>query len=121
MRVLISVKASYPSVDRNTAPAGALIEIRPRRPLRPTKRATTRTPSTSTVRDWPSAYQSAASPVSDPVEPSDIQATHYHCLALDPRQPIYDELQRPFPISESPWVIATLGRCCALPQVLLTS
>ena len=42
----------------------------------------------------------AAWPVSDPVEPSDIQATLYHCLGLDPRQPIYDELQRPFPISE---------------------
>jgi hypothetical protein len=42
----------------------------------------------------------AAWPVSDPVEPSDIQATLYHCLGLDPRQLIYDELQRPFSISE---------------------
>jgi hypothetical protein len=42
----------------------------------------------------------AAWPISDPVEPADIQATLYHCLGLDPRQPIYDELQRPFPISE---------------------
>jgi uncharacterized protein (DUF1501 family) len=41
----------------------------------------------------------AAWPVSDPVEPSDIQATLYHCLGLDPRQLIYDELQRPFSIS----------------------
>jgi len=42
----------------------------------------------------------AAWPVSDLVEPADIQATVYHCLGLDPRQLIYDELQRPFPISE---------------------
>ena len=42
----------------------------------------------------------AAYPVSDPVDPVDIHATLYHCLGLDPRQLIYDELQRPFPISE---------------------
>jgi uncharacterized protein (DUF1501 family) len=42
----------------------------------------------------------AALPVTDPVEPADIQATIYHCLGLDPRLQIYDELQRPFAISE---------------------
>jgi len=41
----------------------------------------------------------AAWPTSDPVEPADIHATLYHCLGLDPQQLIYDELQRPFPIS----------------------
>lgn len=40
-----------------------------------------------------------AFPRSDPVDPTDIQATAYHCLGLDPRQVIYDELQRPFPVS----------------------
>ena len=42
----------------------------------------------------------AAQPIADPVEPTDIHATIYHCLGLDPRQPIYDALARPFPISE---------------------
>ncbi|MGZ0169021.1 MAG: DUF1501 domain-containing protein [Planctomycetales bacterium] len=42
----------------------------------------------------------AAYPVSDPVEPADIQATLYHCMGLDPRQLIYDRLQRPWEISD---------------------
>jgi hypothetical protein len=42
----------------------------------------------------------AAFPLADPVEPADLQATIYHCLGLNPRQLIYDELLRPFPISE---------------------
>jgi uncharacterized protein (DUF1501 family) len=49
---------------------------------------------------WGASDRNGAWPTSDPVEPCDIQATLYHCLGLDPRQPIYDELQRPFPISE---------------------
>jgi uncharacterized protein (DUF1501 family) len=41
----------------------------------------------------------AAYPIADPVDPTDIQATIYHCLGMNPRQHIYDELQRPFEIS----------------------
>jgi hypothetical protein len=41
----------------------------------------------------------AAYPIEGRVEPADIQATLYHCLGLNPRQPIYDELQRPHEIS----------------------
>lgn len=41
----------------------------------------------------------AAYPIDFPVEPADVQATMYHCLGLSPRQPIYDELQRPWEIS----------------------
>jgi hypothetical protein len=43
----------------------------------------------------------AAYPVTNPVDPIDIQATLYHCLGLDPqRTMMYDPLQRPLPISE---------------------
>lgn len=41
----------------------------------------------------------AAYPVSDHVEPADQQATLYHCMGLDPRQLIHDQLQRPWEIS----------------------
>jgi hypothetical protein len=41
----------------------------------------------------------AAYPISDPVEPADLQATLYHCMGLDPRQSIHDQLQRPWEIS----------------------
>ena len=41
----------------------------------------------------------AATPILDPVDPVDIQATIYHCLGLDPHQPIYDYGQRPWEIS----------------------
>jgi len=40
-----------------------------------------------------------AYPAMDPVDPVDIHATLYHCLGLDPDQLIYDNLQRPYPIS----------------------
>jgi hypothetical protein len=46
-----------------------------------------------------SSDKHAAYPTSHPVEPSDIQATIYHCMGLDPRQLIYDRSQRPFEIS----------------------
>lgn len=46
-----------------------------------------------------SSDQHAAYPASDPVEPTDVQATIYHCLGLDPGQLIYDRSQRPFEIS----------------------
>ncbi|MBC8355970.1 MAG: DUF1501 domain-containing protein [Planctomycetes bacterium] len=41
----------------------------------------------------------AAYPVSDPIDPADIQATVYHCMGLDPQQLIYDRSQRPWEIS----------------------
>jgi hypothetical protein len=41
----------------------------------------------------------AAYPIEGRVEPADLQATLLHCLGLNPRQPIYDELQRPHEIS----------------------
>ncbi len=40
-----------------------------------------------------------AFPIDSPVDPTDIQATIYHCLGLSPHLKIYDELQRPFEIS----------------------
>jgi hypothetical protein len=40
-----------------------------------------------------------AFPIDSPVDPSDIQATLYHCLGLSPHLKIYDDLQRPFEIS----------------------
>lgn len=41
----------------------------------------------------------AAFPVADPVDPVDIQATLYHLLGLNPRQQMYDQLNRPWEIS----------------------
>lgn len=46
-----------------------------------------------------SSDKHAAFPTSDPVDPTDIQATLYHCLGLSPNQLIHDSLQRPFEIS----------------------
>jgi hypothetical protein len=46
-----------------------------------------------------SSDKHAAFPLSDRVDPVDIQATMYHCLGLQPHLQIYDELQRPFEIS----------------------
>lgn len=43
--------------------------------------------------------RNAAFPLSDRVDPVDIQATMYHCLGLRTHELIYDELQRPFEIS----------------------
>ena len=40
-----------------------------------------------------------AFPVSDPVDPVDIQATIYHCMGLPPHLTIYDQSQRPWTIS----------------------
>jgi uncharacterized protein DUF1501 len=40
-----------------------------------------------------------AFPISDPVDPTDIQATTYHCLGLSPHLKIYDDLDRPLEIS----------------------
>lgn len=37
---------------------------------------------------------------SDPVSPEDLAATLYHCLGVDPRTPILDQLARPFPLSD---------------------
>lgn len=41
----------------------------------------------------------AAWPVSDPVHPSDLVATIYHLLGIDPHLTIHDRLGRPFPIA----------------------
>ncbi len=46
-----------------------------------------------------SSDKHAAYPVSDSVDPTDIQATIYHCLGMNLHAQIYDELQRPFEIS----------------------
>jgi hypothetical protein len=42
----------------------------------------------------------ASEPISDAVSPSDLSATMYHLLGLDPASLIYDALGRPLPISE---------------------
>ncbi|MBM3972181.1 MAG: DUF1501 domain-containing protein [Planctomycetes bacterium] len=41
----------------------------------------------------------AAYPVSDPVHPSELVATIYHLLGIDPHLTVYDRLGRPFPIA----------------------
>ena len=41
----------------------------------------------------------AAYPVSDPVHPSDLVATVYHLLGIDPHLAVHDRLGRPFPIA----------------------
>jgi uncharacterized protein (DUF1501 family) len=41
----------------------------------------------------------AAYPTSDPIDPTDIHATMFHCLGLDPYQTMIDNLQRPHPLS----------------------
>lgn len=46
-----------------------------------------------------SSDRNAAYPASDPVDPTDIQATIYHCLGLNPDQPMFDHTHRPWPIS----------------------
>jgi hypothetical protein len=40
-----------------------------------------------------------AYPATDPVDPTDIHATMFHCLGLDPERTMYDALRRPFPLS----------------------
>jgi hypothetical protein len=40
-----------------------------------------------------------AYPALDPVDPVDLHATVYHCMGLDPQQPLYDTLGRPSPLS----------------------
>ncbi|MCH7990070.1 MAG: DUF1501 domain-containing protein, partial [Planctomycetes bacterium] len=40
-----------------------------------------------------------AYPLSHPVTPADIQATMYHCMGLDPHQPMYDQFNRPWALS----------------------
>ena len=45
--------------------------------------------------------KTAAEPVENPVSPSEIAATIYHLLGLDPARQIRDQLQRPFPLAEA--------------------
>jgi len=40
-----------------------------------------------------------AYPATDPIDPTDIHATMYHCLGLDPEATMYDSLRRPYPLS----------------------
>jgi uncharacterized protein (DUF1501 family) len=40
-----------------------------------------------------------AYPASDPVDPVDIHATMYHCMGVDPQEPLYDALRRPSALS----------------------
>ena len=40
-----------------------------------------------------------AYPATTPVDPTDVHATLYHCLGLDPAQTMYDHLRRPAPLS----------------------
>jgi hypothetical protein len=40
-----------------------------------------------------------AYPATDPVDPTDIHATVYHCMGLEPEQVVHDSLRRPFAIS----------------------
>lgn len=40
----------------------------------------------------------AAYPITEPIDPVDIQATMYHCLGLNPEQTITDQLNRPHAI-----------------------
>ena len=42
----------------------------------------------------------AAYPVRDPTSPGDLAATVYHCLGVDPRMTIYDQLGRPFTLCD---------------------
>jgi hypothetical protein len=46
-----------------------------------------------------SSDKHGAFPISDPVDPADIQATIYHLMGLDPAQTMYDHLNRPHAIS----------------------
>jgi hypothetical protein len=50
----------------------------------------------------------AALPARDPVDPTDIQATMYHCLGLDPHLTIRDHAQRPWEISQGKVLDAAL-------------
>ena len=42
----------------------------------------------------------AAYPADDPVTPEDLLATVYHALGVDPRTPIYDQQERPYPLAD---------------------
>ena len=42
----------------------------------------------------------AAYPADDPVTPEDLLATVYHALGVDPRTPILDQQERPYPLAD---------------------
>ncbi|MFL5340803.1 MAG: DUF1501 domain-containing protein [Gemmataceae bacterium] len=44
-----------------------------------------------------SCDRTGAYPSADPVDPTDVHATFFHRLGLDPEQPIHDLAGRPFP------------------------
>jgi uncharacterized protein (DUF1501 family) len=43
--------------------------------------------------------KTGAFPKSDPVDPVNLQATMYHCLGMDLRKTMYDQLNRPHAIT----------------------
>uniref|UniRef100_A0A7C2P572 DUF1501 domain-containing protein n=1 Tax=Schlesneria paludicola TaxID=360056 RepID=A0A7C2P572_9PLAN len=50
-------------------------------------------------RDYGKSDPTGAYPADDPATPGDITATLFHCLGFDPHTEIYDQLNRPMPIS----------------------
>jgi uncharacterized protein (DUF1501 family) len=51
----------------------------------------------------------ASEPIEDAVSPSDVTATIYHLLGLDPHSHFHDSLGRPFPLSEGQVLKKFLG------------
>ena len=51
----------------------------------------------------------ASEPVEDAVSPSDVSATLYHLLGLDPRSHFHDSLGRPYLLSEGQVLNKFLG------------
>jgi hypothetical protein len=56
-----------------------------------------------------SSDRSAAYPSTNPVSPSDLAATIYHCLGIDPRTEITDQQGRPLVIGQGKPILALLG------------
>src|SRR5262249_61376144 len=50
-----------------------------------------------------------AYPTDDPVDPTDVHATIYHCLGLDPERTMLDHLGRPSPLSPRRVIRRLLG------------
>lgn len=49
-----------------------------------------------------------AYPTADPIDPTDLHATLFHCMGIDPATIIHDPLDRPFPISTGKVISAVL-------------
>ena len=50
----------------------------------------------------------AAHPATYPVSPSDIAATVYHCLGVDPKSAVVDKLNRPMSLCDGEPIAAIL-------------